>query len=972
MAPAFGLALSMTLLVLSIVSIAALLGLVPDRLAYQLEARARVAEALTLQIATAAARDEIEIIHDTISAVQRRDGSVRSIGLRRVSGELVVATADHDGFWTGTEGGRSTQTHVHVPISDGTGVWGGVEIVFQPLDSRLPLLGIPFDLLLFCGFVGASSFAGMFLVLRRSMRLLDMTTTVPSRVQSAFDTLSDGVAVVDRRGNILLVNQSLAKILDSDDKMLIDRDLSALLWRKLKRESELAELPWLTALRENKTVTDVPMNLRRESGDIVNILVNATSISPDGITVHGALVTFKDVTAIERKNRDLSIAYNKLQQSETEIKKQNNQLKYLANHDPLTTCLNRRALFEQFEQLYQSAFLSGRDLTCLMIDVDHFKSVNDTYGHAVGDDVIAGLGHALLEAGGPEDLVGRYGGEEFCMVLDGADINAAKQVAEELRHLVKQRSPAWLKQDKTLSISIGIAAVDGRAGTVHAAVNNADQALYSAKKAGRDRAVIWNPSTQNLDTGHEAEHQSSSGPSGGEASKLQVNPVAKQKTPLEIFTRRVQKSLIQSGGDQDAVAVICVNLDSQSECEVRFGPRVSAEVMRNASDSLDAIFRDADMVSLMSGKERKVSILPIDASMFLIELTQTSDSGSLFWVLQRLVEKLSSLFNSIIGGPPVRFSVGACLYSNDVQSADALIENAIAAQRLASRQEGDHTFQIFSSNMARVVDERNAVEKGIRQALLNREFQLHFQPIINLGTGDVSGAEVLLRSSNEHLKNTSIDTVIQVAEKTGLIHDVSEYVFGRAFALISDWHRHGLTVPLISINISAEQLKGRDIISSILKLAEAHAVNPASIQLEMTESAMVTDIAQTSEILRTLQTYGFHIALDDFGTGQSSLAHLLDLNPDTIKIDKSFVQSIETNQANQILVTTIADLSRKIGAKVTAEGVETPQQLELLAEMGCHNVQGFLISRALPDQQFLEWLRVFQRESTAVELKRAV
>nr|WP_326493859.1 EAL domain-containing protein [Rhizobium sp. SL86] len=791
-----------------------------------------------------------------------------------------------------------------------------------------------------------------------------MTRTVPSRVQSAFDTLSDGVAVVDPRSNILLVNKSLANILDSDQNTLVDHELSALLWRKLKRGSELAELPWLTALRENKAVTDVPMNLRRESGDIVNILVNATSISPDGKTVHGALVTFKDVTAIERKSRDLSIAYNKLQQSETEIKKQNSQLKYLANHDPLTTCLNRRALFEQFERKYQSALLSGGDLTCLMIDVDHFKSVNDTYGHAVGDDVIAGLAHTLLEAGGPDDLVGRYGGEEFCLVLDGVDLNAAKELAEELRGLVKQRSPEWLKQDKTLSISIGIAPVDGQVGTVHAAVNNADQALYAAKKAGRDRSVIWNPSSENSILQNKPGDEPLVRPIGGEAENGRVKLVPKQKTPLENFTRRIEKSLIQSGDDQNAIAVICVNLDSQSECEARFGSRVSAELMRNASDSLDAIFRDADMMSLMSGKERRVSIQPIDVSMFLIELTQANDSGSLFWVLQRLVEKLSSLFNSVVGGPPVRFSVGACLYSNDVQTARALIDNAIAAQRLASRQEGDHTFQVFSSNMASVVDDRNSLEKGIQQALRNSEFQLHFQPIINLSTGDVSGAEVLLRSTNEYLKNTSIDAVIQVAEKTGLIHDVSEYVFGKAFAIISEWHRQGVSVPLISINISAEQLKGNDIIYDILKSVETYGVNPASIQLEMTESAMVTDIVQTSEILRTLQTYGFHIALDDFGTGQSSLAHLLDFNPDTIKIDKSFVQSIETNQANQILVTTIADLSRKIGAKVTAEGVETPRQLELLAEMGCHHVQGYVISKALPAELFVEWLRMFRSDST--------
>ena len=964
MTPAFGLAFSMMLLVMSVVSVGALLGLIPDRVGYQLEARARVAEALTLQLAMAASRNDVEIIRSTISAVQKRDDEINSIALKNSAGEFLAVTPDHNEFWAGANPDRSTQTHVHIPITNGAENWGTVEIVFTPLAEGLALFGIPHDLLLFSGFIGGSSFLGMFIILRRSLRQLDPTRSVPSRVQSAFDSLSDGIAVIDEKDTILLVNQSLAAILGSDQGTFVGRNLSALLWRQLKRENQLAELPWLTALRENKTVRDVAMNLRTESGDIVNLLVNATSISSDGKIVNGALVTFKDVTVLERKNRDLSLAYNKLQQSETEIKKQNNQLKYLANHDPLTTCFNRRALFEQFEEKYLSALSSGKPLTCLMIDIDHFKSVNDTYGHAVGDDVIAGLARTLLDASGPDDIVGRYGGEEFCMALDGSNLEAAVDLAESLRRRVKELSPGWLKQDRTLSISVGIARVDEQSGSVNGAVNNADQALYTAKKTGRDRAVVWNPDAQSP----VASITDGQAPiSNEERTGHGTEAVPRGKATIQVFIERLKEYMKKKKKKNTAVAVICVNLDSQDECQKLYGPRVSAEVLQNAHDSLNAIFRDADMVSLMSGKERSVSLVSVSESRFLIELTQINDSTSVYWVLQRLVEKLSSLLDSAIGGPPVRFSVGACLYPNDGDQAGILIENAIAAQRMACEQHGDKAFQIFSADMEAMADEQYRLEKGIREAIAEDEFHLYFQPIVNLETGEVSGAEVLLRSSNEYLKNTSIDAVIQVAERTGLIHEVSECVFRTAFSIVNEWLGDGVALPLISINVSAEQLKSHDLIYNILSLVEAQGVNPASIQLEMTESAMVTDIGQASEILGMLQTFGFHIALDDFGTGQSSLSHLLQINPDTIKIDKSFVQSLETSQANQILVSTIVELSRKIGAKVIAEGVETPEQLEMLAGMGCHYIQGYLLSKPLPAHLFIDWLQLFRVERAKVE-----
>jgi len=390
-----------------------------------------------------------------------------------------------------------------------------------------------------------------------------------------------------------------------------------------------------------------------------------------------------------------------------------------------------------------------------------------------------------------------------------------------------------------------------------------------------------------------------------------------------------------------------------------------SEMLSAVNENLSAILLEADM---LSGEEAAAPIANIDGNRFLIELTQIDDSTSVAWILQLLSEKLK-LLRSLTGqGAPDRFSIGASLYPNDGEHAADLVDNAILAQTKAFELGGKKAFCMFSTEMASLADQQLRLEKGIREALAINEFQLHFQPIVNLVTGEVTGAEALLRTSNSHLQNTPIDAVIEVAEKTGLIHELSDYVFRAAFSIINEWKSNGIDLPLISINVSAEQLKSKDIIFNILEHIKTYRIDPASIQLEMTETAVVTDIRSTSEILSTLQNYGFHIALDDFGTGQSSLSHLLEINPDSIKIDKTFVHSLVTSRNNQVLVTTINELAQKIGAKVIAEGVETPEQLDMLMKIGCHYVQGYLVSMPLPAHVFKDWLVLFRNQRQQILL----
>ncbi|SOE19041.1 diguanylate cyclase (GGDEF)-like protein [Hoeflea halophila] len=703
------------------------------------------------------------------------------------------------------------------------------------------------------------------------------------------------------------------------------------------------------------------MNLRSGSGAIVNVLVNASPISTGGNSVNGALVTFKDVTVIERKNQDLSLAYAKLQKSESEIAKQNSQLKYLASHDPLTSCLNRRSFFEEFQLKYEASATTGQPLMCLMIDIDHFKSVNDTYGHGVGDSVIKGLALLLRQTCGKSDIVGRYGGEEFCMLLDGADESGAAEVAEYLRQEVKAQSSLWLGNDRSLSISIGIAPADLDAGSVNNAVDHADQALYAAKESGRDRAIQWRTDSFARVVTDEVDQTKKTKATKQDGSRVRSSNV--HSISIETFVERLEISIDQSKRNQNSVSVICVSVDSLEEQVSGDDPEMHSRILGSVDKGLRSIIQDSEFVSLMPGNE-SASLVKLDDRRFLIAIGQIEDPTSVSWIMQRLAEQFPVPANTESGGEPIRFSLGASLYPRDGLNSEELIERAVLAQKKALETGGNKAFRMFAADMTDANQDQLLIEKGIRDAIERNEFSLHFQPIVDLVTGEVACAEVLLRSSNAYLQGISIGVVIQVAEKTGLIHELSSYVFKTTFSIINGWKNSGLHLPLISINLSAEQLKSEDVVIDLLDLVEAHQIDAAMIQFEMTETAMVTDIERTSDILRTLQNYGFHIALDDFGTGQSSLSHLLNINPDTIKIDRSFIHSLTTNRTNQLLVSTINELSRKIGAKVVAEGVETQEQLTMLMEIGCPYVQGYWLSRPLPAQVFEDWLLLFSADKS--------
>mgnify|MGYP001825518074 CR=1 FL=1 len=655
--PIIRLTVGVTALTLSIALAAEFFGLFPDVMKEKLHARSRVAEALTIQISTAAARDDKEAIEQTIAAVVTRDPSILSVAVRRSNGSLLVGTDDHSDVWQEPENGVSTPSSVQVPLFDGERYWGRVEIAFSELDPAYSAIGFSSNTLKLFAFFGFLGLALYYILLKRSLRQLDPGKVVPARVQAAFDTLDEGVVIVDEKEQILLINQSMSDLFGKVPEQVVGERLSEFQWRHWEKDAANVGFPWRTAITERKTSVLIPMGIRMPDSRIKSFNVNASCIIDEGGKTSGAIVTFSDVTILEKQNADLEMAVKKLIVAEEDLVQQNLELQYLANHDPMTGCLNRRNLFAQFKHLMGSAVTGDSGLACLMVDIDNFKSINDRYGHAVGDDVIVGVAKTLSSCCRSEDLIGRYGGEEFCVVLEGLDHQQAEAFAETLRASVLEKSHTWLQQGNTVSVSIGVSAIEDGAESPDELVNQADMALYEAKTAGRNCVVGWHamqdqPDAQakksaaskkarNKDRVKTTEPPLTLGESPyqfGALERPQTNPVPNLDPltglpTMAIFEDRLSHAILRAERENQNVAVLSISVDTADQVAEAFGAREAEQIVKRASEVLSKLLRRTDTISLLGGRDRIISFSRSGSSRFLVEISQLDDIASVTWIV---------------------------------------------------------------------------------------------------------------------------------------------------------------------------------------------------------------------------------------------------------------------------------------------------------------------------------------------------
>jgi predicted signal transduction protein with EAL and GGDEF domain len=356
------------------------------------------------------------------------------------------------------------------------------------------------------------------------------------------------------------------------------------------------------------------------------------------------------------------------------------------------------------------------------------------------------------------------------------------------------------------------------------------------------------------------------------------------------------------------------------------------------------LLRDVDTLARLGGDE------------FIIVLGGPLSPDSVSAVAMRLVESLQQPYqlNGVTAHSGA--SVGVALFPEDGLDAATLLRHADMAM-YAAKREGRNNFQFFSPAMNAAAHEHLMLENRMWTALENGGFELHLQAQVRLDTGRVIGAEMLLRWHDAELGDVEPSRFIPIAEESGLIQPLGDWVLARSMAQLDEWQREGLGGLRLAVNLSARQFTGGALIAHLDQLLVQHPIDPSRLELEITETAAMRDPENTRVLLRQLRARGFKLAIDDFGTGYSSLAYLKLFAIDRIKIDRGFVRDIETNPNDAAIVDATISLAHSLGLSVVAEGVETHAQWGFLRDKHGDEAQGFLFARPMPAAEFRDFLR---------------
>lgn len=497
LSPVARIALGLVALLLSLlIALDLLFGLLPDRLEHVRQVRQQVSENLAIQTASLLQSGDMAALHSTLREMLQRHRDLRSIAVRPARGDVLAEAGEHGIHWQPPADGTSTLDQIRVPVLSDGEPWGEVELAFRPAMPETAAEWLSYPSVVALLVIALASFGAFYLYLRRVLEYLDPTKAIPDRVRTAFDTLGEGVLILDKQGRVILANKVFRQFHPDANDDMIGRKVVDLDWlvAGFKERSATPPYPWLSAMEQRIQVHDEPLEIALAGADEPKrVLVGCAPILDGQGRLRGCLVTFSDVTALHRINAQLLVTLSDLEASREEIRRQNEDLHRLATRDPMTGCLNRRAFFEGADPLF--ARISGEhgELCCVMSDIDHFKSFNDRYGHTVGDMVIKSVAKCLGSELREVDLLCRYGGEEFCILLPGSTTEQARDVAERLRASIESHAGAAVRDIPGIQIrsSFGVASIKLGAKDTAELIDQADNALYQSKQNGRNKVSVW-------------------------------------------------------------------------------------------------------------------------------------------------------------------------------------------------------------------------------------------------------------------------------------------------------------------------------------------------------------------------------------------------------------------------------------------------------------------------------------------------
>jgi diguanylate cyclase (GGDEF)-like protein/PAS domain S-box-containing protein len=410
-----------------------------------------------------------------------------------------------------------------------------------------------------------------------------------------------------------------------------------------------------------------------------------------------------------------------------------------------------------------------------------------------------------------------------------------------------------------------------------------------------------------------------------------------------LFQDRLQQAINYAERQQTSVALLFMDLDRFKSVNDMLGHHAGDLLLQEVAQRIRLCVRGSDTVSRQGGDE------------FVIMLPNLDDLGDIVQVVDKLIESIANPYHLNSHAMHVTTSVGVSVYPQDGRDSETLIRNADTAMYQA-KDAGRNGYRFFTQEMNNAVAKRVGLENKLRAALSRNELLLHYQPKVDLRSGEIVAAEALVRWQHPEDGLISPADFIPIAEETGMIVPLGEWVLNEACRQNQEWRETGLREIVMAVNLSPLQFLERDLMGMVTAALARSGMYASALELEITESAMMRDPEQAVTVLNKISASGIRISIDDFGTGYSSLSHLKKFPIDELKVDQSFVRDLSVNMDDAAIVSAVISMAKSLGLSVTAEGVETIEQLRFLKGLDCDNMQGYYFSKPLPADEFRKLL----------------
>ena len=424
-----------------------------------------------------------------------------------------------------------------------------------------------------------------------------------------------------------------------------------------------------------------------------------------------------------------------------------------------------------------------------------------------------------------------------------------------------------------------------------------------------------------------------------------------------LFLDRLYHEIVKAKRNNKSVGVFFFDLDEFKKTNDTFGHSAGDKLLANVGNRLKNYLRETDTLARLGGtinldeKNNSDYLARIGGDEFTFIIPDISDKRITTGIAERILNIFKEPFEILDREIFISTSIGIAFYPDDGDDVETILKNADTAMYKA-KEKGKNTFQYYSPDMNQRAKERIKVETKLRYAIRNSELQLYYQPQYNIDNDEMTGMEALIRWDDKEMGLVSPKDFIPLAEETGMIIEIGDWVINSACRQGKIWHDQGFKNLNLGVNLSVRQFFDPYLVDKIKSAIETSQFDPTCLELEITETAMIHDTDRAVLIMDQLKEMGIRISLDDFGTGYSSLVHLKLFHVDTLKIDQVFIRNADLKGRDGAIISSMIDMCHKLNIKAVAEGVETIESLSFLKDNKCHLAQGFFFSPPLPVERF--------------------